>query len=91
MNNEKQFQIKECELCKTNATSLCFKCNCYFCDQCYKYVHDKQINSNHKKEIIDPFIPIDIKCPDHPQHLMFLFCVDEKGNYNYFIIIFIIN
>ena len=35
---------------------------------------------NHKKENIDPFIPIELKCPIHPQNPMNLFCVDEKGN-----------
>ena len=76
----KNFQkIKLCDICKINATSLCFKCNCYFCESCFKFVHDKQVNSNHKKENIDPFIPIELKCPDHPQHIMSLFCLDEKG------------
>ena len=71
--------FKECELCKENATNLCFKCNSYFCEQCFKYVHGKKINSNHIKESIDPFIPIDLKCPEHSDHPMYLFCIDEKG------------
>ncbi len=73
-------QTKKCGICKIMATSLCFECNSYFCDQCSKYVHDKEINSKHKKESIDPFVPIDVKCPDHPQHPMYLFCAEEKGN-----------
>ena len=79
MNKEKIKLIKECEICKLNATCLCFKCISYFCDSCFKLVHDKQANSNHKKEIIDPFVPIDIKCPEHDKYPMELFCTDEKG------------
>ena len=79
MDKEKSKLIKECNICKSNATLLCFQCDNYFCESCYKFVHDKQVNSNHKKESIDPFIPIDIKCPDHPKENMNLFCVDEKG------------
>ena len=69
--NKHSEQFKLCDICKINATSLCFK-----------FVHDKKVNLNHKKENIDPFIPIDLKCPDHPQHIMSLFCLDEKGNLN---------
>ena len=58
--NKNSEQFKVCDICKINATSLCFKCNSYFCDSCFKFVHDKQANSNHKKENIDPFIPIDL-------------------------------
>ena len=74
MNKEKMKAIKVCEICKTNAIYLCFQCNNYFCESCFKFVHDKQANSNHKKEIIDPFIPIDLKCPDHPQEGITLLC-----------------
>ena len=62
-----------------NAIYLCFQCNNYFCELCYKFVHDKEINSNHKKENIDPFVSIDLKCPEHPQDGISLFCIDEKG------------
>ena len=70
---------KHCEICKELATSLCLQCMNYFCDSCYKFVHDKKVNINHKKEKIDFFVPIDIKCPEHPSNLLNLFCVDEKG------------
>ena len=79
MNKEKMKFIKECEICKSNATCLCLKSYSYFCDSCFKLIHDKQVNSNHKKEIIDPFVPIDIKCPEHDKYSMDLFCIDEKG------------
>ena len=40
---------------------------------------ENQKNITHKKEIIDPFIPMDLKCPDHPEHPVYLFCAEEKG------------
>ena len=86
MIEKKSELIKECEICKTNASCLCFQCNNYYCESCYKFVHDKQANSSHKKESIDPFMPIDIKCPEHPQDRMYLFCADEKGNYIFYFI-----
>ena len=72
--------IKECDICSSNATCLCFKCLQYFCDSCYKFIHDKRKNSEHKKKLIDPYVPIDIKCPEHPNGIMDFFCVNEKGN-----------
>ena len=77
---KKQKLIKECEICNDNATNLCFKCKSYFCEHCYKVIHDLQKNPGHKKEKIDPYVSIDIKCPDHPDNPTNLFCVDEKGN-----------
>ena len=73
--------IKECDICGSNATSLCFQCIQYFCDSCYKFIHDKQKNSEHKKELIDPFVPIDLKCPGHPTIPLSLFCLNEKGKF----------
>ena len=42
-------------------------------------IHDLKKELNHKKENIDPFVPIDLKCPEHTDHPMSLFCIDEKG------------
>ena len=81
MENNKTNQ-KLCELCHEIATNLCFNCHNYYCDSCYKFVHEKKNNTNHKKENIDPFVPIDIKCPIHKNIPMNLFCVDEKGKLN---------
>ena len=75
-----QKNYKLCEICESEATSLCLKCMSYFCDKCYKNVHDNKAKSSHKKEKIDYFVPIDTKCPDHPQNIINLFCIDEKGN-----------
>ena len=73
--------IKDCDICGSNATSLCFECLQYFCDPCYKFIHDKPKNSKHKKILIDPFVPIDLKCSEHPKNPISLFCLDEKGNF----------
>ena len=78
--------IKQCDICGTNASCLCFDCINYFCESCFKLIHDKKINSGHKKEKIDLYIPIDLKCKDHPKIPLNLFCIDEKGkltNYIY--------
>ena len=79
-------QIKKCEIYESYAATLCFECISYFCDPCYKFVHDKKNNSKHKKESIDPFVPIDTKCPKHSKIPVNLFCVDENGKnlYIYF-------
>ena len=84
MDNKKSKNIKECELCESNATCLCFKCNNYFCESCFKMIHGKTKYLSHKKENIDPFIPIELKCPYHPQNPMNLFCLNEKGKYTYY-------
>ena len=76
----KQKKLKQCEMCKDEeATALCFDCYNYFCEACYKCVHDRKKNSNHKKEKIDFFVPIDTICPEHKKSPMNLFCIDEKG------------
>ena len=79
MEYKKSKNIKECEMCDSNATCLCFKCNNYFCNNCYKIIHNLKKNISHKKENLDPFIPIELKCPDHLQNPMNLFCLNEKG------------
>ena len=79
MNNDNPKNIKVCEICNLDAKCLCFKCNTYFCERCYKVIHELKNDPQHKKELIDPFIPIEVKCPQHPQDRMCLFCIEEKG------------
>ena len=79
MKEKSDKDIKKCEMCKKIANCICFKCQLYFCETCFKIVHDSQENKNHKKDIIDNFIPIDTKCSIHPTVPLNLFCVDEKG------------
>ena len=81
----KQKLTKECDFCDSDATCLCFDCIIYFCDNCYKFIHDKKKNSSHQKIIIDPYIQIELKCSEHPKIPITLFCLDEKGNYKYII------
>ena len=79
-------QIKKCQICKEYAISLCLECMNYYCDSCYKFVHDKKENIQHKKEQIDYFVPIDTKCNLHSKYPLDYFCLDEKGRiYNYLI------
>ena len=70
---------KQCELCKETATNICFDCSFYLCDSCFEFLHEKKANLEHKKDEIDPFISIDIKCPVHPKIPMNLFCLKEKS------------
>ncbi len=44
---------KFCNICENDATCLCFDCMNYFCDSCYKLIHDKK-KKEHKKEKADP-------------------------------------
>ena len=77
----KQKNFKQCDICKIEeAKSLCFQCFSYYCDSCFKWVHEKGKNNEHKKGKIDYFVPIDIWCQDHKKDVISLFCVDEKGN-----------
>ena len=76
---EKAKQIKDCEICGNNsATCLCFKCNNYFCDKCFKLIHDLKKDQKHQKENFDIFIPIELKCSKHSPILNNLFYLDEK-------------
>ena len=49
---EKENILKYCDICKSQATSLCPCClsgvGFYYCDSCYKMIHDKKENMNHK-------------------------------------------
>ena len=83
MNNMEK-KIKLCEFCHKQATCLCYKCFMYFCDSCFKITHDTPPYKEHKKENIDHFNPIDTKCIEHPQNIVNLFCIDEKGKIIYF-------
>ena len=71
--------IKECETCESNATCLCFECNEYYCDSYFKMIHDKQKKTNHKKEKIDIYVPIALKCQVNKNIPLNIFCIDEKG------------
>jgi len=76
---EEKINVKNCELCQEIATNICFDCSFYLCDSCFQFLHEKKANKDHEKEEIDDFIPIDIKCPEHPKIPMNLFCIKEKS------------
>ena len=90
MDNNPRNNLKKCEICQSYANNLCYQCISYYCESCYKFVHEKEINSNHKKEPIDPFVPMHTKCPSHPKVPFNLFCADEKGKILLFLIIIIL-
>ena len=73
-------KIKKCEVCKTDASCLCFQCMSYFCDSCFKLSHNNEEFKFHKKEKIDYYVPIDIKCLEHKLFPNKLFCINENGN-----------
>ena len=70
---------KKCEICQKTANNLCFKCNGYFCNSCFKFIHDKPVNREHKKESIAPFVSLDTKCKIHPQFPLILYYIDKNG------------
>jgi len=48
---EDQKNIKKCEMYKVRESiTLCFDCYNYFCEICFKCIHDIKENSNHKIE-----------------------------------------
>ena len=73
-------KIKKCESCQIDATCLCYQCMSYLCDSCFKITHNNELKKSHKKDKIDYFAPIDIKCPLHKLYPNGLFCVNDKDN-----------
>ena len=69
-----------CDLCKEPATNICYNCSFYLCNSCSEFLHEKSINSNHNKEIINGIIPINLKCKIHTKIPLSLFNVEKKGN-----------
>ena len=79
MINDKS-SIKLCDLCQNvKAETICYDCPNYYCKTCFDLIHKIKINSEHKKEEIDPFVSINVKCPEHPKIINNLFCVEEKS------------
>ena len=44
--------IKQCEIYKSNAACLCYECNNYFCEVCFKLIHDRKMILNIQKKIM---------------------------------------
>ena len=79
---ENQKDYKLCDICKSQAKYICLEClSNYYCDSCYKWIHNKKENSNHKKEQIDYLVPIEARCQEHQNIPFNLFCLDDKGNF----------
>jgi len=79
MENPKLINIKECDYCDLKAINICFKCRKYFCENCFKIIHNLKKNIGHQKELIDPFFPEEINCPIHSKYPLELFCINDKG------------
>ena len=73
MEINKNEKNNSCDICGEKAESICFKCSMYLCTPCFKFIHDKSINKNHKKERIDYFILFPLKCIKHPKDRINLF------------------
>jgi len=85
---EVKSKSKKCQVCLLDATCQCFKCLENFCDSCYNIAHKNEERKSHKKEKLDYYIPLDMKCPVHNLVPLNLFCVDDKGNYIYLFLYF---
>ena len=72
--------IKECHLCQSYASFLCFECNYYLCESCFNLIHNKIKIASHKKESLDYFFPIELNCQMHQKDRLNLFCIKDKGN-----------
>ena len=86
------FEKKEenlCELCKESATNICFDCQFYLCETCFEFLHSKKANTLHKKEDINPIIPLYTKCKEHPKVPISHFSPNKKGKLFYLIFNFI--
>ena len=86
MDSDIKKEEKNCEICKEIATNVCFECSFYLCNSCFKFIHEKKANLSHQKEDIDPYISLDIKCPEHPKNSLNLFCSEEKRKNIFFIL-----
>ena len=69
---------KECDFCSKEANSLCFECILYFCDEHFKMSHSSEKNKNHKQELIDLYLPLNLKCQNHPKIPFNYFCIEKK-------------
>ena len=81
---ERNNHVKECDFCGSYATCLCHECLLYFCENCYKFIHNMKKNNSHKKENIDPFVPTELKCLEHSKFPITLFCLVEKSKIKFF-------
>ena len=73
---------KQCGICKSPANFICFDCSTnFYCEKCFKTIHNKTNNLFHPKFEIDYFIQAKTLCQEHPTIPLNLFCLTENGNY----------
>ena len=76
---EEKIKAYKCELCKEKANNICFEGCLYLCQSCFKFLHQKKAILEHKMVEIDPYVSIDIKCSNHPNNKINIFCINEKS------------
>ena len=52
----------------------------YYCYSCFKIAHTNEEFKTHKKENIDYFNIIKVRCPELKLSAINLFCFERKGN-----------
>ena len=76
---EKNYKL--CNICKSKVNYICFECsNNFYCESCFKMVHNKKENINHQKFDVDYFIQAKTLCPEHQTIPLNIFCLTENGN-----------
>ena len=41
---EQKKDEKKCDICKNNATTICYDCSFYLCNSCFEFIHQKNRN-----------------------------------------------
>ena len=49
------------------------------CESCFKYIHDKELKFQQKKEKNGPYAPIDLKCSEYLNNPNNILCFEEEG------------
>lgn len=78
-------RLKKCDSCISESFWICFQCKKYYCDKCYKIIHDLKSDNPHEKTKINPYLSIDFFCPNHQEYPLELFCFNDKGNFHFII------
>ena len=82
-------RLKKCDFCMSEASLICFQCKKYYCDKCFKIIHDIKKDMSHEETKINPYLSIDFFCPEHKEYPLELFCLNDKGKF-YSIIYYIL-
>jgi len=78
-------KLKKCNLCNSDSFWICFQCKKYYCDKCWKIIHEIKKEKAHEKTKINPYLSLDFFCSNHQEYPLELFCLNDKGNFNFII------